>query len=264
MPKMKGFTMTDLNLNDVSSNLFILTQETVDKLFAMDSSDYFTLYSFYYKTAKWQKTNQVKANDVYLQKCLKWGTKRIRNAKNGLIEAGLIEIIQKRKDNKIDGWYIHVNYILKEETIKKRIKVESNKVQKQQDSKVTSREKQTNALSITDKCLKYNNEYIYSVFTHWNKSEIIKHRDINKFTKSIETALSHYSHNEIVTSIDNYSHILESSDFYLTHKYTLDVFLNKLDVFVEAKTAQNIYKLQKTRKSATDDGFEQFKAIFNN
>ena len=47
--------MEDIVLDDFSNKLFIINQITVDRIFSSDNpADNFSLYSFYYKTAKWQ------------------------------------------------------------------------------------------------------------------------------------------------------------------------------------------------------------------
>ena len=103
----------ELELNDISSQLLIINQTTIDKLFSLENgAECVALYVFYYKTAKWQKTSVVKANDEYCMKCLKWGKERLNKAKKMLKENGLISVVQRRKDNKIIGWYIKVNYCI--------------------------------------------------------------------------------------------------------------------------------------------------------
>ena len=102
--------MQEINLNDIANELLIINKNTIDKLFTLDNSaDCIALYVFYYKTAKWQRTNIIKATDNYVAKCLKWGTKKIRETKKTLKENGLIDIIQKRENGKILGWYIQVS-----------------------------------------------------------------------------------------------------------------------------------------------------------
>ena len=99
--------MNDIKLNDIADDLLILNKITVDRLFQLENcADCIALYVFYYKTAKWQKTNTVKANDQYVKKSLKWGISKIQKTKQTLKEHGLIDIVQRRKDGKIEGWFI--------------------------------------------------------------------------------------------------------------------------------------------------------------
>ena len=78
-----------INLNDISNELLIIPKATIDTLMKLENcSECISLYIFYYKTAKWQKTNQIKANDEYVKKSLKWGIDKIRKTKKTLKEAG--------------------------------------------------------------------------------------------------------------------------------------------------------------------------------
>ena len=116
----------DLKLNDIANDLLILNKMTIDTLFRLDNcADCIALYIFYYKTAKWQKTNTIKANDLYVKKSLKWGAEKIKRTKAILKENGLINIIQRRKEGKIEGWYIEVSYLVTQKRVDEiKIKVE--------------------------------------------------------------------------------------------------------------------------------------------
>lgn len=145
-----------LKLNDIADELLILNKVTIDTLFRLDNcADCIALYVFYYKTAKWQKTNTIKANDMYIKKSLKWGIDKIKRTKATLKEHGLINIVQRRKDGKIEGWYIEVSYLVsqtKTEDIKIKVE-ESNNTQNQQVENPTSGNEETNALKEKIKCL---------------------------------------------------------------------------------------------------------------
>lgn len=135
--------MQELRLNDIADDLFIMSKTTVDILFKHDNcADLIALYSFYYKTAKWQKTNSIKATDEYVKKCLSWGKDRIRRSKQHLKELGLINIIQRRKDGKVAGWYVEVNYLITNK--KSDIKIQEDLYQ--EDLYPTSSNQDTNAL----------------------------------------------------------------------------------------------------------------------
>ena len=162
--------MEDLKLKDIAEDLLILNKITVDKLFQLENcAECIALYVFYYKTAKWQKTNTIKANDTYIKKSLKWGADKIRKTKAILKEHGLINIVQRRKDGKIDGWYIEVSYLVTERNLEDvKIKVqdqvpttpEINNTYNQQHLKPTSRNQETNALKENTKCLKVKNNML--------------------------------------------------------------------------------------------------------
>lgn len=103
--------MEEIQLNDIADNLLIINQETIERLFQEENKDTLVLYLFYYKTAKWQKHNPIKANDEYTKKCLHWGTDKLRNIKKRLKDMELIEV-EKRVDEKqrVQGWYLRVKY----------------------------------------------------------------------------------------------------------------------------------------------------------
>lgn len=83
--------MEELRLKDIADELLILNKKTIENLFKLENCcDCIALYIFYYKTAKWQKANTIKANDTYVLKCLNWGVKRLRNAKTTLKDNGFI------------------------------------------------------------------------------------------------------------------------------------------------------------------------------
>jgi len=128
-----------LSLNDIANDLLIMNIATVDRLWDK-SPDAYTLYSFYYKTAKWQKTNQIKANDVYLKKCLKWGIDRISKAKKELKDLGLVTLVQSKKNGRIDGWYIKIEYMVTEN------KREDVKIETVKSSSLSDKEQVLNAL----------------------------------------------------------------------------------------------------------------------
>ena len=149
--------MNDIKLNDIADDLLILNKITIDRLFQLDNcADCIALYIFYYKTAKWQKTDTVKANDQYVKKSLKWGISKIQKTKQTLKEHGLIDIVQRRKDGKIEGWFIKVSYLVSERKADEiKIKVqESNNTQNEQVEKSTCGNEETNALKENIKCLK--------------------------------------------------------------------------------------------------------------
>ena len=149
--------MNDIKLNDIADDLLILNKITIDRLFQLENcADCIALYVFYYKTAKWQKTDTVKANDQYVKKSLKWGISKIQKTKQTLKEHGLIDIVQRRKDGKIEGWFIKVSYLVSERKADEiKIKVqESNNTQNEQVENCTSSNEETNALKEKIKCLK--------------------------------------------------------------------------------------------------------------
>lgn len=145
--------MENLQLIDIADDLVILNRNTIENLYKLDNCvDCIALYLLYYKLAKWQKTDKIKANDSYVQKCLKWGRKKILNTKQVLKENGLIEIVQQRKDGKIDGWFIRIHYIVSQNSCLKVI-VEQE-VSKQEVPNATCGFEETIALRNNINCLK--------------------------------------------------------------------------------------------------------------
>lgn len=153
----------EITLRDIADDLLILNKYTIDTLFQLDNcADCIALYVLYYKTAKWQKTNTIKANDLYVKKVLKWGIDRIKRTKQTLKEHGLINIVQRRKDGKIAGWYIEVSYLVtqrKEEDIRIKV-VESNNTQNQHVENSTCGNEETNALKQQVIALKNENKML--------------------------------------------------------------------------------------------------------
>lgn len=153
----------EITLRDIADDLLILNKYTIDALFQLENcADCIALYALYYKTAKWQKTNTIKANDLYVKKVLKWGIDRIKRTKQTLKEHGLINIVQRRKDGKIAGWYIEVSYLVtqrKEEDIRIKV-VESNNTQNQHVENSTCGNEETNALKQQVIALKNENKML--------------------------------------------------------------------------------------------------------
>lgn len=149
--------MQELRLNDIADDLLIMSRATVDILFKQDNcADLIALYSFYYKTAKWQKTNSIKATDEYVKKCLSWGKDKVRRNKNILKELGLINIIQRREQGKVIGWYVEVNYLVTNK--KSNIVIQEDLFQEDLSSRTGSQD--TNALRNKIKVLEELNNNI--------------------------------------------------------------------------------------------------------
>ena len=182
--------MNDIKLNDIADDLLILNKITIDRLFQLENcADCIALYVFYYKTAKWQKTDTVKANDQYVKKSLKWGISKIQKTKQTLKEHGLIDIVQRRKDGKIEGWFIKVSYLVSErkaDEIKINVQ-EINNTQNEQVENCTSSNEETNALKEKIKCLEKELEMLKD-----NKKE----RKPKKQSQSYDEQIAEYTGNE--------------------------------------------------------------------
>ena len=228
--------MEEIKLNDIADDLLIINKITIDTLFKLENcADCIALYIFYYKTAKWKKTNIIKANDEYVKKSLKWGIDKIRRTKITLKENGLIDIVQRRKDGKIEGWYIEISYII---TQRKEIsiKVENiNNTQNQQVENSTSGNQEANALKEKIKILKNNNINIKEnitkekeIFDYWNTKNIIVHKRLTPLIiKQITKALEEYSIAEIKECIGRYAKVYHDKTYYFNSKWTLAEFLKQ-------------------------------------
>lgn len=215
--------MNDIKLNDIADDLLILNKITVDRLFQLENcADCIALYMFYYKTAKWQKTNTIKANDQYVKKSLKWGISKIQKTKQALKEHGLIDIVQRRKDGKIEGWFIKVSYLVNERKADEiKIKVQNiNNTQNQQVENCTSGNEETNALKEKIKCLKKEIEVLKD-----NKKE----RKPKKQTKSYDEQITEYTENEELQNALKAFVQMRSFIKKPMTEYALKLMLEKLD-----------------------------------
>lgn len=215
--------MDEIKLNDIADDLLILNKITIDRLFQLKNcADCIALYVFYYKTAKWQKTNTVKANDQYVKKSLKWGISKIQKTKQTLKEHGLIDIVQRRKDGKIEGWFIKVSYLVNERKADEiKIKVqESNNTQNEQVENCTSSNEETNALKEKIKCLEKEIEMLKD-----NKKE----RKPKKQTKSYDEQIAEYTQNEELQNALKAFVQMRSFIKKPMTEYALKLMLKKLD-----------------------------------
>lgn len=105
--------MQEIELKDIADDLLIVNKTTIERLFNEETQNPLILYLFYYKTAKWQQCNPIKATDEYCKKCLHWGIDRLQATKRRLKEMELIQTIRKTNDKgTVEGWYIKVNYLI--------------------------------------------------------------------------------------------------------------------------------------------------------
>jgi hypothetical protein len=206
-----------INLNDISDELLIIPKATIDSLTKLDDcSECIALYIFYYKTAKWQKTNQIKASDEYVKKSLKWCSNKIMKIKAILKEKGLINIVQQRKDGKISGWYIELNYLIsnkKQEEIK--IKVDDSKNSSFQElEKATTCNEEISALKEYIKCLKKEIEVLKenNKENESDKPKISKH----KYGEYGNVLLTDEQYEKLKTEFPNdYEKRIENTDAYV-------------------------------------------------
>jgi len=91
-----------------------ITKATTDILLEQDKpGPLMALYYFYCYTAAWQCTLQPRATVRYVAEGLKWSKGKVQQVKKQLVGLGLIEDIQKRKDDasgKFGKQYVRVHY----------------------------------------------------------------------------------------------------------------------------------------------------------
>lgn len=97
---------------DVEHDILFLTVSKY-KLFlshGKNGMDALTLYLHLMFTARLQKTNCVKANNIYIRQGLNWTKERLRKAKNLLFDFDLVSQIQRKdkKTGKFTGFYLEI------------------------------------------------------------------------------------------------------------------------------------------------------------
>jgi hypothetical protein len=107
----------------VQDEPIVISKALIDLLLKEDHpTELIALYTFYYYTSKWQKTDQPKATDNFCEQGLSMGRDRFTRAKQTLTRLGLIEqISSKDQYGKINGWFIRVNFIWTKDSVKKAI-----------------------------------------------------------------------------------------------------------------------------------------------
>lgn len=78
-----------------------------------------------------------------------------------------------------------------------------------------------------------NNTKEKEIFEHWNKKNIIIHRDFNKLEKKIKEALKEHDLETIKSAIDHYSEVINNQEYFYKYKWTLEQFLSRGKGLVE-------------------------------
>lgn len=106
---------------DVLENAIVLPKQTYETLLAVKGYKPYLLisiYSLYYWTAKWQKTNQPYCTAYYTAQKLGIDRKTVSKYNKVLMSLGLIEMVQPRsKRGTMDKTYIKVKYVVKKNTM---------------------------------------------------------------------------------------------------------------------------------------------------
>lgn len=107
---------------DVSDEPIVMSKALLDLFYSQDEPfELMALYSFYYYTAKWQKTNQIKATFSFTKNKCGWGKEKLHRIKNKLEDLKLIENITIKKNGKITGHYLKVSFIWRKITVKQLV-----------------------------------------------------------------------------------------------------------------------------------------------
>ena len=144
----------------IENELIIVTKQTLDKFLKEDNpADLISLYIFFYYTARWQKTNIIKATQNYVKKGLGWGIDRLNKSEDKLINLGLIEKITRRDNKgKVVGCFVKIKYIF----TNKNVELVQN-TQKPLVDEATCGKQETNALSTNSiNALSTNKEITYT------------------------------------------------------------------------------------------------------
>ena len=111
----------------LEEKLLIIDVKTISFLLNHPNGiDVLSLYFFYYKTAKQQNTNQVRATEQFCRKGLHLGVKKFRAAQAILKQYGLVEVIKNGHK-----WYIHINYLQSNSAKNSLVENEPNSAKKE-------------------------------------------------------------------------------------------------------------------------------------
>lgn len=201
--------MEGIELLDIAEDLLIINKATVERLFQEKDMNPLVLYIFYYKTAKWQKHNPIKASDDYCKKCLHWGIDKIQNTKKKLKELNLIESIKRTDDKgKIIGWYIKINYLIDESRIPETTIPISPQLASQETNTINNNNINTN-----------NNKNTYKKYGTYQRiklkdkeyEKLIDDYGIDVITKQIEMLDEYIESNNNKNKYTNFNLVLRKS-----------------------------------------------------
>lgn len=234
--------INEVELKDISDELLILNKITIEKLFSLENCDScIALYMFYYKTAKWQKTNIIKSTDTYVSKVMKWGKNKITNIKKILKENGLINIVQRRSNGKILGWYIKVNYIISDNKLESTtIHINCQNPPEQEVALARTGCGDINA---------YNNNintYNNNINAYNNTKENSKKKKDNdkKDNNELEELINEYTTNlEVIDSIHDFMNMRKKIKKPLVTKRALKTILDRLDRFAKSNDSLKVILL---------------------
>lgn len=245
-----------LELIDIADDLLIINKKTIDTLMGLENaSDCIALYVFYYKTAKWQKTNQIKASDIYVMKCLGWGKQRLVRTKDVLRENGLIEVVHRRDgEGKIIGWYVKLSYVVSKKILEGK-EVTIQRYQSPPVDSATCGEQNTSALKLNNKCLK-------------TESKILSNADCDAEFESLwelypnkrgkQVAKKHYRrHRKSGTSYEEVEKGIKAYVGYITANKVQEQYVKYGSTFFSQKSWEDDWSVGSSASNQTfDDGLD--------
>jgi hypothetical protein len=175
-----------IEIIDIADELIIIPKIIIDEFLKFKNpSELIALYSFYYYTAKWQKTNQPKCTTIYASNGLHWNKDKIIKVKNQLKAIGLVNDFKQIDQNthKVKGWYIKINYILKKTTVEESLKNHPPLFPEGGNSQRVEIE-DTNALSSYNlNALSSNNNILFEKFWNLYNKKVGKQNALNQWNK---------------------------------------------------------------------------------
>jgi len=103
---------------NIDQEPIVLSKPLIDLILKQKNpADLIALYTFYYYTANWQKTNKIGATVSYVAKGLKWGMDKTRDRRKQLKAIGLIEdkTQAKKGERGFGKSYVGVKFIWTQE-----------------------------------------------------------------------------------------------------------------------------------------------------
>lgn len=228
----------------------VISKGLIDTLLKQEyPSECIALYTFYYYTAKWQKTNQVKATTEFTAKGLKWKADKVRKVKKILKDLGLVEDIKtiNKTTRKVEGWYIKVNFVWKAETVNNQVKEDKTTLPQNPEGGIshTVENGGANALSANSRnALSSNNKNI-------------KKGNSEKFSEFKENPLFEVNQNQKFPSLTEEEINLELANFLIDKKQKTSFIsvINCLEIAHEKKQRKLNYQKQ--------NGRDKNKPVFN-
>lgn len=108
----------ELNNIEVGENMQINWHSIERLMESKEWPDALMLWFRYYRQRLIQWQQLTYSTDKFMMNWTKWSKVRFYKAKNLLIKLWMIDVVQKRENNKITGWYVRVNYTFNPETVR--------------------------------------------------------------------------------------------------------------------------------------------------